>query len=111
MSIELIGERAYSNSIKEAQGAWLLMEKQAIFLLKEDQGNALPTWATKKEADNFSKDIEGSNLKPVFFPLSSLLHGILSKTEYQLVAVLASPRYGEPALTYSKEEYFHEFNT
>ncbi len=111
MSIELIGERAYSDSIRKAQGVWILMEDRAIYVLKENQGNALATWASQADADTFSQKVEDRSLKSAFFPLSSLLHSILNNDEYKVVSVLASPRYGVPALTYSKSEFLSEFNT
>ncbi len=87
------------------------MENRSIYLLNEDKGNVLATWASEADANAFSQKIEGKNLKSVFFPFNSLFYGILNKIEYKVVSVLASPKYGVPAFTYSKEEFLGEFNT
>ena len=109
MNIEFIDEKKYSESIKITEGVWLLMFGNGVYAIPNETGDTLFTWANEEDAESFASSLSEQELKPVFFPLTSLFGGVLGDPNTGLNAVAVSARFGVPALTFDKEEYCEKF--
>ncbi len=105
MNVEIIGDRDFIRSVQEHDGVWVLFFKQEAYMLELEAGRALPVWVSAKSAEIFSTTLKQNNLSPVFVPLDNLLgQGWLKSSKLKIIEVLASPKYGQQALTYTVGE-------
>lgn len=112
MNVELIGDRDFIRSVQEQEGIWVLLVGQALYALPMDGGRALPVWLSAAEAESFAQNLSGNGLSPVFVPMSAFLGDAwLGSSSLQIIDVLASPRYGHEALTYTADELCAKLKT
>jgi hypothetical protein len=111
MNPELIGERQYVQSLLRLAGVWVLMRGNAVYLQKSERGNCIRTWISKDDAVKFSTKLDEVDLSGIFVPLDVFLSGWLTSKDMNITEIMASPRYGFPALTYSREEFVNAFKT
>ncbi len=112
MNVEVIGDKEFIHSVQEHDGAWVLFSEQAIYMLEVEGGRALPVWVSFQSAESFSGNLKRSGLSPVFVPLENLLgQGWFSSPALKIVEVLASPKHGQQALTYTVGELSEKLRT
>jgi hypothetical protein len=111
MNPELIGERKYTQSVKSLNGVWVLMQKNTIYAVESESGKGIGTWTSRDDAMKFSKQLKMTELSAVFVPLDMFLAGWLTSADMNITEIMAAPRYGFPALTYSSEEFVNAFKT
>jgi len=112
MKVEAIGDRDFIRSVQEHDGAWVLLSGQAAYTLAVEGGIALPIWTSLQNAKSFSDNLGSSGFSPVFVPLDYLLgEGWLGSSKLNIIEVLASPKYGQQALTYTVGELCAKFKT
>ena len=105
MNVEIIGDHDFIRSVQEHGGVWLLLAGQALYALPVDGGRALPVWHSAAEAEIFAQNLNGNVFSPVFVPVHTFLGAAwLGSSSLQIIDVLASPRYGHDALTYTADE-------
>ena len=105
MNVELIGDRDFIRSVQEHGGVWLLLAGQALYALPMEGDRALPVWVSATEAESFAQNLSGNVFSPVFVPVDAFLGAAwLGSSSLQIIDVLASPRYGHEALTYTADE-------
>jgi hypothetical protein len=105
MNIEIIGDRDFIRSAQENEGVWVLLAGQALYALPVDGGKALPVWLSAADAESFARNLSSDGLSPVFVPMKAFLGAAwLESASQQIIDVLASPRYGHDALTYTADE-------
>jgi hypothetical protein len=108
MTVELIGDRKFIHTIRGQDGVWVLLTGKEVYALPAECGKALPVWASSDEAEGFARKLNHqNNWSPVFVPLSNFLGTAwLASPAFQITDVLASPKYGHEALTYSAAELY-----
>ncbi|MDQ2076922.1 hypothetical protein [Marinimicrobium sp. ABcell2] len=112
MNVEIIGDREFIRSVRESDGAWVLYSEKAVYFLKVEGGIALPIWTSRQNAKDFSIGLERRGLSPVFVPLDYLLgNAWLGSQTLNILEVLASPRHGQQALTYTAGELSEKLKT
>ncbi len=112
MNVEVIGDQDFIRSVREHDGVWILLSKQEAYMLESEGGRALPVWVSAKSAETFSAALKQLNVSPVFVPLNNLLgKGWLKSSELKIIEVLASPKYGQQALTYTVGELSEKLKT
>jgi len=111
MKIEVLGDKKYIDTITSNDGVWVLMSGSSMYMLKAESGNALPTWMSKEEADEFKVKARLTDVSPIFAPLSTFIGVWLKSNQLQISEIVASPNYGADALSYTKEELVEKFTT
>lgn len=105
MNVEIIGDRDFIRSAQEHDGVWVLLAGQALYALPMDGGRALPIWLSATEAESFAQNLSGDGFSPIFVPMNVFLGAAwLGSASLQIIDVLASPKYGHEALTYTADE-------
>jgi hypothetical protein len=102
---EFIGEKEYFEALSKTEGTWVLMTDDSVFVLKNNTGNTLFAWSSDTRASEFAEKNGSTSLKPVFFPLSNLISGLINKESAEITEVAISAKKGLPALTYEKQEF------
>jgi hypothetical protein len=112
MKVEAIGDRNFIHSVQEYDGVWVLFSGQTAYMLQVEGGRALPVWVSSQSAEKFSGNLKQSGLSSVFVPLESLLgQGWFGSPALEIVEVLASPKHGQQALTYTVIELSEKLKT
>lgn len=112
MNIEIFGDKSFIKSVKNSDGVWVLMAGRTVYAIEAENGNALPVWVTKEQAEKFAEKLPGRSLSPIFVPLSNFTGaGWLESKEMKLVEVLASPVHGCDPLVYTASEFRAIFKT
>ncbi len=111
MNLELIGERRFIQSIQDQNGVWVLMKENTVYAVRGDTGESVGTWNSLADADEFSNGLEMDDLKGIFVPLKVFVNGWLLKEDLNITEVMASPRHGFPALTYTAQEFINAVKT
>jgi hypothetical protein len=105
MTVEIIGDRDFIHVVQEQDGVWVLIAGQELYALSVEGGRGLPVWSSAEKAESFAKNLNKSELSPVFVPMNNFLGAAwLGSLSLQIVDVLASPRYGQEFLTYTVDE-------
>jgi hypothetical protein len=111
MNQELIGERKYIQSVQDQDGVWVLMKANTAYAVVGDGGNSVGTWNSLEDADDFAIGLKMDGLKGIFVPLNVFVKGWLLKEELNITEIMASPRHGFPALTYTAQEFINAVKT
>jgi hypothetical protein len=112
MSVEVFGDREFIESVQESDGVWALLSGRAAYVLSPDTGRALPVWSSQESAALFASSLGRIDLSPVFIPLDLFLDlAWLGSPCMGISDVVASPRFGHEALTYTTEEIRAKFRT
>lgn len=111
MNLEFIGERQYLQSVQEQDGVWVLMKESTAYAVSGDQGKSVGTWNSLEDADEFSIGLEMDGLTGIFVPLDVFVNRWLLKENLNITEIMASPRHGFPALTYTAQEFINAVKT
>ena len=87
------------------------MKDNSLYTLSTDGANSLATWGSIEQATRFSRDLEQPELKSIFVPLDLFLNNWLTSSVMRITEILASPKYGQPALTYRAQEFVDAVKT
>jgi hypothetical protein len=112
MSVEVFGDREFIDSVQESDGVWTLLSGGAAYVLSPETGRVLPVWPSQESAALFASSLGRIDLSPVFIPLDKFLgFAWLGSPSMGISDVVASPRFGYEALTYTAEEIRAKFRT